>query len=64
MEIDQQITTSPTNNNYVVMRNGYRVSDKSYQLLTDPELISELKFWKNVSKNHSKGDKIEAVKLT
>ena len=46
---------------YVVVREGYRVSDKEYESPTDPLCIAEAQFWTKVAKNHSYGEKVEAV---
>jgi hypothetical protein len=46
---------------YVVVRDGYRVSDKEYETPTDPVCIAEIGFWNRVAKNHSHGEKVAAV---
>lgn len=46
---------------YVVIREGYRVSDKEYETLTDPDCVAEVQFWTKVAKNHSYGEKVEAI---
>jgi len=46
---------------YVVVRDGFRVSDKEYDDPKDPVCVNEIEFWKKVSKNHSYGEKVEAV---
>ncbi len=46
---------------YVVLRDGYRVSDKEYETQTDPVCVSEVEFWTKVSKNHSYGEKVETM---
>lgn len=46
---------------YVVVREGYRVSDKEYETPTDPACVSEVQFWTKVAQNHSYGEKVEAV---
>lgn len=46
---------------YVVVREGYRVSDKEYDAPTDPVCVAEVQFWTKVAKNHSYGEKVEAV---
>lgn len=46
---------------YVVVRDGFRVSDKEYENETDSACMSEIEFWTRVSQNHSCGEKVEAV---
>lgn len=46
---------------YVVLRDGYRVSDKEYDNPEDPESIQERDFWKNIALKHSHGEKVEIV---
>lgn len=46
---------------YVVVRDGYRVSDKEYETPTDAVCVAEVAFWNSVAKNHSYGEKVEAV---
>ena len=46
---------------YVVVRDGHRVSDKEYDSPTDPLCVAEIKFWTDISKNHSYKEKVMAV---
>lgn len=46
---------------YVVVREGYRVSDREYAEPTDPVCVAEVDFWTKVARNHSYGEKVEAV---
>lgn len=46
---------------YVVVRDGFRVSDREYETLDDPVAATEKEFWEKVSKNHSWGEKVEIV---
>jgi len=46
---------------YVVVRDGFRVSDKEYQTLTDPDAIKEKEFWSHIANSHSYGELVEIV---
>lgn len=46
---------------YVVVREGRRVSDREYETPTDAHCVNEVQFWTRVAKNHSHGEKVEAV---
>lgn len=46
---------------YVVVREGYRVSDRDYETPLDPVCVAEVDFWTRVAQNHSYGEKVEAV---
>jgi hypothetical protein len=46
---------------YVVVREGFRVSDKEYSDSTDPVAVSEKEFWTTVAKKHSYGEPVEIV---
>lgn len=46
---------------YVVVRDGYRVSDKEYDTPLDPECIEEIASFTRIAKNYSHGEKVEAV---
>lgn len=46
---------------YVVIRDGYRVSDREYDDTNDPSCVAELQFWKKVAKNHSYNEPVEVV---
>jgi hypothetical protein len=56
-----EVMDLPKSKTYVVVREGYRVSDKEYETSDDPECIAEAEFWQNVSKKHSYNEKIEIV---
>jgi hypothetical protein len=51
--------TKPTK--YVVLRAGFRVSDREYDTPTDPVCTQEVDFWTGVANNHSYGEPVEAV---
>lgn len=44
---------------YVVVRDGFRVSDKDYFDKNDPKLISEKDFWKRVVNKFPDGTRVE-----
>ncbi len=46
---------------YVVVRDGYRVSDKEYNDPNDPVAVAEKEFWTRVAKNHSYGEPVAIV---
>lgn len=46
---------------YVVVRDGYRVSDREYEDPSDPVCVDEVQFWTRVSENFSYGEKVEPV---
>ena len=46
---------------FVVVRNGFRVSELEYDSATDPEAISERDYWTKVAKNSRDGSKVEIV---
>lgn len=46
---------------YVVVRDGYRVSDREYQTEDDPFAVAEWTFWAKVENNHSWGAKVNIV---
>ena len=46
---------------YVVVREGYRVSDREYETPDDPAAISEQEFWTQVAKKHSYGEPVSIV---
>jgi hypothetical protein len=46
---------------YVVLRAGFRVSDREYDTPTDPVCTQEVDFWTGVANNHSYGEPVEAV---
>ena len=52
----QQTTTGTTeviSARYVVVREGYRVSDREYDNPLDPLCVAEVQFWTKVAQNHS-----------
>ena len=60
----QQTTTGTTeviSARYVVVREGYRVSDREYDNPLDPLCVAEVQFWTKVAQNHSYGEKVDAV---
>jgi len=46
---------------YVVVREGYRVSDREYDDPLDPLCVIEVQVWTKVAQNHSYGEKVEVV---
>jgi len=46
---------------YVVVREGFRVSDSEYVSPQDLVAIAECAFWNKVAVNHSYGEKVEIV---
>lgn len=46
---------------YVVVRDGYRVSDREYDSATAENAVAEKEFWTRVSKNHSHGEPVGIV---
>lgn len=46
---------------YVVVREGFRVSDREYEDSADPAAVIEKEFWEKVAKNHSYGEPVEIV---
>ena len=46
---------------YVVIRNGFRVSDVEYDNISDSAAISEKGYWMKVSKAARDGSKVEIV---
>lgn len=46
---------------YVVIRDGYRVSDVEYESKDDPFAIAELSFWNLVAQTHSHGELVTIV---
>lgn len=48
---------------FVVIRDGYRVSDKEYESPDDVEAIQEFNFWKLVETNHSWGAPVKIVQF-
>ena len=48
-------------NVYVVVRDGFRVSEATYTDSTDDNALSELAFWRRVSDRSNDGTKVEIV---
>ena len=48
---------------FVVVREGYRVSDKEYVTADDPVAISEQEFWTRVANTHSHGEPVQIVQF-
>jgi hypothetical protein len=46
---------------YVVVRDGYRVSDTEYNSSGDPDAIAEAEFWDRVATRHSWGERVDIV---
>jgi hypothetical protein len=46
---------------YVVVREGFRVSDKEYEIPTDPVALAEKEFWTTVATKHSYGEPVQIV---
>jgi hypothetical protein len=46
---------------YVVVRDGYRVSDREYSSAGDAAIINEHGFWSRVAKKHSHGEPVTIV---
>ena len=62
---DSQSTVDATSESnslkYVVVRDGYRVSDNEYDVPTDMKCLEEIKFWLGVAHHKSHGEVVEAV---
>ena len=48
---------------FVVVRDGYRVSDKEYATDNDEVALNEQNFWTRVATNHSYGEPVEIVQF-
>jgi len=46
---------------FVVVRDGYRVSDKVYSTQDDTAALAEYAFWKKVATKHSYGEPVAIV---
>ena len=46
---------------FVVVRDGYRVSDRDYETADDPTAINECEFWSRIANNHSHGESVAIV---
>lgn len=47
---------------FVVVRDGVRVSDVTYESENDPVAVSEKEFWTSVANNHSLKEPVEIVR--
>lgn len=54
----EQYQASPR---YVVLRDGYRVSDREYFSIEDESALIEQAFWGRIAKFFSWGEKVEIV---
>ena len=52
-------STNEKSDKYVVVRDGYRVSDRVYDSPTDPECVMEVQMWTKIAKNFSHGEKVK-----
>ena len=50
-----------TTDEFVVIRDNCRVSDRYYTGINDPAALSERDFWRRVAKKHSHGEPVEVV---
>jgi len=63
----QQVVTGNTEKKFerpvtfVVVREGFRVSDREYSAANDPFAIEERNFWKRVATNHSYREPVAIV---
>lgn len=46
---------------YVVVREGFRVSDREYLTPDDPDAITEKEFWSRIANNYSYGEPVNIV---
>ena len=46
---------------YVVIRDGYRVSDREYMSDNDSDAVHEKEFWAKVARFHSCGEAVDIV---
>lgn len=46
---------------YVVVRDGYRVSEKEYTAPDDPDAMNEARFWQKISNESSWGEPVKIV---
>lgn len=65
-EIPQMVTNGINNTEerqimYVVVREGFRVSDREYQTKDDPYAIEEQAFWSHIAKAYSYGERVDIV---
>ena len=59
--IDEALLTTATENRYVVVRDGHRVSDIEYLSATNEKALEECAFWTRIATNHSYGETVEIV---
>jgi len=48
---------------FVVVREGYRVSDKEYETQDDPTAVAEQEFWTRIAKKFSYGEPVQIVQF-
>lgn len=61
-----KVTAAPTvadntPKTYIVVRDGFRVSNKEYSLVDDPDAVAEKEFWEKVSTNYSHGESVKII---
>jgi hypothetical protein len=62
--VPQQVNNGNTEEKpiiYVVVREGFRVSDREYFTPDDPDAITEMEFWSRIANNHSYGELVDIV---
>jgi len=62
--VPQQVNNGNTEEKpviYVVVREGFRVSDREYLTPDDPDAIAEMEFWSRIANNHSYGELVDIV---
>jgi hypothetical protein len=57
----QVVTDKEKSISYVVVRDGFRVSDREYDTPDDTGAVEEALFWEKVSNKHSWGEKVAVV---
>ena len=55
------VSTSNSPVTYVVVRDGFRVSDREYNSPTDEEAVVEKKFWAKIAREHSHKERVQIV---
>jgi hypothetical protein len=58
VDIDSDHKRAPS---YVVVRDGFRVSDREYETQEDPYAVVEKAYWEKIANTHSHGEKVEIV---
>ncbi len=61
IEFESQEMNDEVLTKYVVIRDGYRVSDSEYDDPDDPGCQEEFQTWNSIAKKHSYGEKVEIV---